>query len=90
MHLRGQSASAAQGRGKPKDLGKKAVLLSGPPGIGKTTSAMIITRYCHIRTPKLQCNGLLGHSAVLLDIRLVKTGLLDGTLRSRSSLPGQL
>ena len=26
------------------DLSKKAVLLSGPPGIGKTSSAMIITR----------------------------------------------
>jgi replication factor C subunit 1 len=32
------------GAGKPKDLGKKAVLLSGPPGIGKTSSAHIVAK----------------------------------------------
>ena len=31
------------------DLSKKAVLLSGPPGIGKTSSAMIITRSACLR-----------------------------------------
>ena len=44
VHLRGEEAAQQKGRGKPKDLGKKAVLMNGPPGIGKTTSAMIITR----------------------------------------------
>lgn len=44
VHLHGKEAAVQQGRGKHKDLGKKAVLLSGPPGIGKTTAAMIITR----------------------------------------------
>lgn len=44
VHLRGEEAGAQKGRGKPKDLGKKAVLLSGPPGIGKTSSATIITK----------------------------------------------
>lgn len=44
MHLRGEEAAQQKGRGKPKDLGKKAVLMNGPPGIGKTSSAMIITR----------------------------------------------
>lgn len=38
-------AAQQKGRGKPKDLGKKAVLMNGPPGIGKTSSAMIITRF---------------------------------------------
>ena len=44
MHLRGEEAAQQKGRGKPKDLGKKAVLMNGPPGIGKTSSAMILTR----------------------------------------------
>lgn len=29
---------------KPDDVKKKAVLLSGPPGIGKTSSALIVCR----------------------------------------------
>ena len=44
VHLKGEALQEQKGRGKPKDLGKKAVLLSGPPGIGKTSSAMIISR----------------------------------------------
>ena len=32
------------GSGKAKDMSKKAVLLSGPPGIGKTSAAHIISR----------------------------------------------
>lgn len=44
VHLRGEEAAHQKGRGKPKDLGKKAVLMNGPPGIGKTSSAMILTR----------------------------------------------
>ena len=45
-HMKGQSAPEAKGAAKSKkDLGKKAVLISGPPGIGKTSSAMIICRW---------------------------------------------
>lgn len=45
VHLRHEQAAEVKGRGKPKDLSKKAILLSGPPGIGKTSSASIISRY---------------------------------------------
>ncbi len=46
LHLHHGTAPAAGGGGgaKAKDLTKKAVLLSGPPGIGKTSAAHIIAR----------------------------------------------
>ena len=46
IHLRHEQPAEAKGGrgGKPKDMSKKAILLSGPPGIGKTSSAMIISR----------------------------------------------
>ncbi|KAK9807239.1 hypothetical protein WJX73_001054 [Symbiochloris irregularis] len=47
VHLQHQAPSDTKGKGmgtKQRDLTKKAVLLSGPPGIGKTSSALIITR----------------------------------------------
>ena len=59
VHLRHEQASEVKGRGKPKDLSKKAVLLSGPPGIGKTSSASIISRYPHLILG-IQCTSYLG------------------------------
>eukprot|EP00775_Hariotina_reticulata_P011005 gene11005-11159_t len=46
VHLRGATPEQPKGAGggKPKDMSKKAVLLAGPPGIGKTTSAHIIAK----------------------------------------------
>lgn len=45
VHLHGQHAAKLTQRGKPVDH-KKAVLLSGSPGIGKTSAALIIAREC--------------------------------------------
>lgn len=45
IHLHGQQASKLIQRGKHVDH-KKAVLLSGSPGIGKTSAALIIAREC--------------------------------------------
>jgi len=45
IHLRGEKVEVKpKGGGKPKDLSKKALMLSGPPGIGKTSSAMIVAK----------------------------------------------
>lgn len=38
------AAGCCRGKMKPDDVKKKAVLLSGPPGIGKTSSALIVCR----------------------------------------------
>lgn len=46
VHLRGEELpppKKAYGA-KPPNLKAKAVLLSGPPGIGKTSAASIVTR----------------------------------------------
>lgn len=46
VHLHGATPEQPKGAGggRPKDMSKKAVMLSGPPGIGKTSSAHIIAK----------------------------------------------
>ena len=51
VHNCGAKAGAAPGAASAKkDMTKKAIMLSGPPGIGKTTAAHIITRCVPIAT----------------------------------------
>jgi replication factor C subunit 1 len=45
VHLHGGTPQSAPGAGSAKkDMSKKAVLVSGSPGIGKTTAASLIAR----------------------------------------------
>eukprot|EP00892_Ulva_mutabilis_P010717 jgi/Ulvmu1/8017/UM004_0254.1 len=47
VHLHGQAPRPAPGAGsQKKDMSKKAILICGPPGIGKTTAAHIISQKC--------------------------------------------
>ena len=52
VHMKGEQPVLPKSGGKPKDLSKKAVLLSGPPGVGKTSAALIVSRCI------LQCTGV--------------------------------
>lgn len=72
VHLRGQAAGTSGGGAKPKDLGKKAVLLSGPPGVGKTSAAHIIAKwvallqtclYCVLKMEDSMCSAVLFRSS---------------------------
>ena len=45
VHLHGNAPRPAPGAGsQKKDMTKKAILICGPPGIGKTTAAHIISK----------------------------------------------
>jgi hypothetical protein len=46
VHLHNEAPRAAPGAANQrKDMSKKALLISGPPGTGKTTSSQIISKY---------------------------------------------
>ncbi|KAL6746133.1 hypothetical protein V8C86DRAFT_3150089 [Haematococcus lacustris] len=46
VHLRGAPPPTAPGASGKKDTSKKAAMLTGPPGIGKTSAAHIVAREC--------------------------------------------
>ena len=51
VHVNGAAPKAAPGaRGAKLDMSKKAILLSGPPGIGKTTTAQIVAKCVPLST----------------------------------------
>jgi len=49
VHVAGRAPAPAPS-GAKKDMSKKALLLSGPPGIGKTTAAHVLAKYEKART----------------------------------------
>jgi replication factor C subunit 1 len=65
VHLHGAAPSVPpsyRGKMKPDDLKKKAVLLSGPPGIGKTSSALIVCRELGFEPVEVNASDARGKS----------------------------
>lgn len=82
VHMHGQQASNLAKRGKAVDH-KKAVLLSGSPGIGKTSAALIIARECGYEPIEVNASDTRSKSdsSVLKGIG----GKLSNTIREMST-----
>jgi DNA polymerase III delta prime subunit len=87
--MRGQSVDPpkAAGGGKPKDFAKKAVLLSGPPGIGKTSSALIVARSARQNKPAKTGCACCMHLLLRLKLRRLQVtpAIMWAALPSRAS-----
>ncbi|EFJ40860.1 DNA replication factor C complex subunit 1 [Volvox carteri f. nagariensis] len=89
VHLRGAAAPTAKGGGsKPKDLSKKAALLSGPPGIGKTSAAHIIAREAGFEVVEMNASDTRNKSTKVSDGIAGKQSNVIKEMVSNTTLPG--
>ncbi|GLC37764.1 hypothetical protein PLESTB_001474400 [Pleodorina starrii] len=89
VHLRGAAPPTAKGGGsKPKDLSKKAALLSGPPGIGKTSAAHIIARETGFEVVEMNASDTRNKSGKVSDGIAGKQSNVIKEMVSNTTLPG--
>ncbi|KXZ52854.1 hypothetical protein GPECTOR_8g236 [Gonium pectorale] len=88
VHLRGAAPPTAKGGGsKPKDLTKKAALLSGPPGIGKTSAAHIMAREAGFEVVEMNASDTRNKSGKVSDGIAGKQSNVIKEMVSNTTLP---
>lgn len=62
VHLHGRPPAPVSGTAKHLDLTKKAVLLSGSPGVGKTSAARLVAEACGFRVVEVNASDTRNQS----------------------------